>query len=102
MPKGKKFSAAEKHFMKKEQRLNRQIKSLYLANESLRQENFDFAEQLRLAQSKIVSLQDWVDQLLEYTKLSKEDIRAVCEKDKDLNMAVSAINYMLGMMGGRR
>lgn len=54
MPKGKKFTAAEKHFFKKEQRLNKEIEWYQSAYKILRQQNSALADQLQLIQSE-----DW-------------------------------------------
>ena len=41
-------------------------------------------QQISALETENAQLKDWVERLLEYTELSKEDIKAVCEKDKRL------------------
>lgn len=86
MPKGKKFTAAEKHFIEKEQRYQRQIKRL---NEYIAAQDLEIAR-LKVAvneRDKEILLQtDWINRLLEYTELDREDIKTVCEADKRRNV----------------
>lgn len=80
--KGKRFDAAEKHFLKKEQKYKEQLQRQEAALKQLR----ILESELRLKNSELVSenasLQDWVERLLGYTGLRKEDIKEVCEQDK--------------------
>ena len=93
MSKGKKFTAAEKHFIEKEQRYQRQIKRL---NEYIAAQDLEIAR-LKVAvneRDKEILLQtDWINRLLEYTELDREDIKAVCEADKRHNDALDALGY---------
>lgn len=80
--KGKKFDAVEKHFEKKRlqyvcqiKTLEEQLKKANLEINSLKQKNEEYKHEIEL-------LNDWVERLLEYTELSKEDIKKICEKDK--------------------
>lgn len=80
--KGKKFDAVEKHFEKKRlqyvcqiKTLEEQLKKANLEINSLKQKNEEYKYEIEL-------LNDWVERLLEYTELSKEDIKKICEKDK--------------------
>lgn len=82
MPKGKQFNAAEKYFDKKrieyEKRLkqnsqtivdlNASVTGLIFKNQRLEDENNQ--------------LKEWVERLLQYTELSKKEIKQICEQDK--------------------
>ncbi len=82
MPRGKKYNAAEKHFIEKERRYQKQIRCL---NDVIAAQKLEI-EQLKIAvnerDNKILSQTDWINRLLEYTELEKEDIKAACETDK--------------------
>jgi hypothetical protein len=41
-------------------------------------------KQLMKAEQENHALRDWVERLLEYTELTKEDIAKACEKDKQM------------------
>lgn len=46
------------------------------------------------------SLKDWVERLLSYTELSKEDIKKVCEQDKKRGEAMTAFISMTNILNG--
>ncbi|MBQ3285413.1 MAG: hypothetical protein IJH40_07205 [Ruminococcus sp.] len=97
MPRGKKYNAAEKHFIEKEQRYQKQIRQL---NDVIAAQNHEI-ERLKVAvnerDKQILLQEDWINRLLEYTELDKEDIKAACEKDiqrnKDRRDAVAALAF---------
>jgi archaellum component FlaC len=80
--KGKKFDAVEKHFEKRRVQYESKIKDLEEQVKSAHREKNYFKSNLDLCERENRELKDWVERLLEYTELSKEDIRKVCEKDK--------------------
>ena len=48
----------------------------------------------------IIQKDEWIERLLEYTELSKEDIKAACEKDKKIASAMSVFGLFGGGFGG--
>lgn len=82
--KGKKFNAAEKHFMKKQEQYQKQIKSLETQLENAHRDTRIFRTRAEFLERENEELKNWVERLLEYTELSKEDIKKACEKDKNL------------------
>lgn len=95
MAKSKKFNAAEKHFIDKELRYQKQLKRLGDTIAKLSGKNLQLiAEKVEL-ETENTRLNEWIERLLEYTELSKEDIKAVCEQDKRHERAVSSIMHML-------
>lgn len=89
-------TAKDLAFERERAKYGRQIRDL---ETRLRQKDNDVLElqkQLREAESKIESLQDWVDRLLEYTNMSEEDIKTIVQKDKD---AAEALSMMKGLFG---
>lgn len=88
MAKGKKFDAAEKHFAKERERLDKEIKYLKQQLENAHRDTRLFRSRLELYERENEELKNWIERLLEYTELSKDDIKQACEKDK--NMAEAA------------
>jgi hypothetical protein len=96
--KGKKFDAAEKHFEKKRMQYEKQIKSL---NEQLdnAHRNTDYFRKLyEFAERENEELKNWVERLLEYTHLSKDDIRQACDKDKKMAKAAQWLETYTNFM----
>lgn len=100
MPKGKKFDAAEKHFKKKEEDYQRRIRNLETTLTQLRAN----VRLLEGKNSELItendSLKEWVERLLTYTELSKEDIKAVCEQDKRRQEALVSLAGMTKALRG--
>ena len=89
MAKGKKFDAAEKHFEKKRVQYEKRIKDLNQQLENAHRDTRHFRSQYEFLQRENEELKNWIERLLEYTELSKEDIIAACEKDKRAAEALS-------------
>lgn len=43
-------------------------------------------------------LNDWIERLLEYTELSKNDIKTVCENDKTKNKFISTLESIINLV----
>ena len=100
MAKGKKFDAAQKHFEGKKIELEKQIKAL---TARVSEQNKTISEQrgqIDALSSENQQLKEWIERLLEYTELSKEEIKAACEKDKKIASAMSVFGLFGGGFGG--
>lgn len=100
MAKGKKFDAAQKHFEGKKIELEKQIKAL---TARVSEQNKTISEQkgqIDALSTENQQLKEWIERLLEYTELSKEDIKAACEKDKKIASAMSVFGLFGGGFGG--
>lgn len=95
--KGKKFDAAEKHFEKKRVALEKQIKELREQLENAHRDTRLFRTRLEFCERENEELKQWIERLLEYTELSKEDIKAACEKDKRLAEAAKWLSTFGGL-----
>ena len=95
--KGKKFTAAEKHFEKKRIQLDKRIKYLEEQLDLTRRELRDTIAKYDFCKRENEELKDWVERLLQYTELSKEDIKEACEKDKRLGEALSWLSRFGGL-----
>ena len=82
--KGKKFTAAEKHFQEKEIKLRKNLQ--YWQDLAISREKHitELEAALRDMTAKVGEQQEWIERLLQYTELSQGDIKAACEKDKAL------------------
>lgn len=95
--KSKKFNAAEKHFEKKRIQYEKRIKDLNQQLESAHRDTRIFRSQAEFLERENEELKDWVGRLLQYTELSKEDIKAFCEKDKRMGEALSWLTRFGGL-----
>lgn len=62
------------------------------------------SETVREKDDVIRQQKEWIDRLLEYTKISKEDLQALIESEKDkaeIRERVSTTLGVIGMIGGR-
>ena len=92
--KGRKFSAAEKHFKEKEVKLRQEI-SWY--RDSLQQYQNKYVvcnEELTVCQKELTELKERYHKLLDCSKLSEDDIITALKKDKN----VAELSGMLGAM----
>ena len=100
MSKGKKFDAAQKHFEGEKVKYQKQIKCL---REKITTQEKVISEQKEKIDSLLAEnrqFKDWVERLLEYTELSKEEIKAACEKDVELANAASLFSGLFGRFNG--
>jgi hypothetical protein len=65
-----------------------------------RGKKFDAAEKHFEKKRIKEELKEWIECLLEYTELSKDDIKAVCEKDKRMGEAINWLSRFGGMFQG--
>ena len=82
--KGKKFTAAEKHFEKKRLQYEKQIKDLNEQLENAHRDTRLFRSRYEMEERENEELRAWVERMLAYTELSKEDIKQACTKDKKM------------------
>lgn len=65
-----------------------------------RGKKFDAAEKHFEKKRIKEELKEWIERLLEYTELSKDDIKAVYEKDKRMGEAINWLSRFGGMFQG--
>lgn len=94
MPKGKKFDAAKKHFSELETELRNKYRGIEAHARVLISENEELKKKLSTAEGENEQLRLWVERLLEYTELNKEDIKAACQRDKKAKELVDLVNLM--------
>ena len=98
MAKGKKFEAAEKHFQKIKEKYERHLKTLYEEKCSLQDELTQTKNRVHELETEVSQQKDWIERLLKYTELSKEDIAKACQTDIDKNNSKKMINSMLSFV----
>lgn len=96
MSKGKKFDAAEKHFEKK--RIEYEKKIRYLTDMVSEQNKTIVSnkEKISTLESENTRLKEWIERLLDYTELSKEDIKAACANDKKMVESLDMLKILSG------
>jgi hypothetical protein len=87
MSKGKNFTAAEKHFQEKEERLRKELKYWEKRANEQSSRLLTVCEELANARYTIAQQNEWIERLLQYTELDLKDIKAACEKDKKIGQA---------------
>ena len=93
--KGKKFEAAEKHFLKKEEQYKKHIKALELEiTAKAEKEKTNEALIASLSEQNAMLLEQ-NKKLLELCKLSEADLKMLVEKDKNV---AEAARSMLALM----
>lgn len=103
MPKGKKFDAAEKHFMEKERFIKKELKEKTEECIGLRtilkntiDENNTKCKEL---EKEVERLNSFVKVLIKYTKLSEEELHTISQKDIALtNFLQSSTAIILSKM----
>lgn len=95
--KGKKFTAAEKHFTEQLKRKNNQNKLMSEEIDRLMTENENLKTSLHEKEGEIYSLKEWIERLLDYTELPKEEIKNKYEEDiKKEKLTKAFLNLAFG------
>jgi cell shape-determining protein MreC len=89
--KGKKFIASEKYFISREDEYLKKLKNRELQITLLRSQLEEFKEVNDGLECKNLQLEKENQRLLEYTHLSKEDIKKACERDKSISAAMDLV-----------
>lgn len=82
MSKGKKFTAAEKHFNEKLEKINRETKALKEENRKLLERNEYLEKRNSVLSLSIGNLVEDNKKLMEYSNMTDEDLQNAKEKDK--------------------
>lgn len=98
--KGKNYTAAEKHFIKKQEQYTATIRRLEETVASLRAIVTDLTDENFKLLNENEQLHEWIERLLSYTELSLDDIKEACKKDKEGATALKMFNTIMGMAGG--
>lgn len=91
MPRGKKYNAAELHFIKKRQELDKKIK--YLEEENLRKAHTinNFSIRVRLLENENKELKDFLDEILEMSKNHPDEDLVSLIKQRDYSISLLSI-----------
>lgn len=101
MPRGKKYNAAEKHFMVKEADYQKRLKDMSNDLATMHSERLAMRTKIQELERENAALHEWVNKLLSYTELPLEDIKKVCEQDKRRGEALTTLlNPAFKMIGG--
>ena len=92
-----KKSAKDIAFEKERCQYKKKIRELDQCLSKTKAETDDLRQHVAAVESENARLQDWVDRLLEYTELSKEDFTAMVESDKNIVKAVQLGEKMMNI-----
>lgn len=89
-------SAKDIAFEKERNKYRKQINELEKKLIDSNKEIYNLKNKVSELESELNSKDDWIERLLKYTEMSKEDIKAAVEKDK----AVASTFKMLSVLSG--
>lgn len=96
-------SAKDIAFDKERARYRKQIRELEERIKSIEQNSqkriSELIEQTDALEQKILELNEWIERLLEYTEVSREEVLAAINAEKSKKSAYDAINHMTDVMG---
>lgn len=95
MSKGKKFTAAEKHFEKKCIEWRKRIRELEQANKVLHQKNCDNIDEIQKLRMENEYLKQQNDMLMEIKDMSVADVKTLVESRETVKNASSLFNAMI-------
>ena len=95
MLKGKKFTAAEKHFQDKEVALRQEMRKTIEWSEEIINVNNQLYKENRQLKKDFDELKEKYSKLLEYSNMTEEDIKTALHKDKVMDQFGS----LMGVMG---
>ena len=98
----KRMSAKDMAFEKERAKYRSEIRDLIRSNERLSSQVEGLEATVREKDTVIRQQQEWIERLLEYTELSKEDLNNVVKKDRLMAELADACGVFrrLGLMSG--
>lgn len=91
---GKKFDAHEKHFRKKEIKLNREMNCLRERYTEVINQNMQLVNENEQLKQENLDIKAKYEKLLEYSKLSDEKIKEALQRDKSVNQLSTLFDMM--------
>lgn len=85
MPKGKKFDAAEAHFLKQKEKLDKQIKELRAQLHTAIDDRNRFSHRWELAMAENDELKKQIEALQKLHGLSQKDVQALVRSTESVN-----------------
>lgn len=96
MPRGKKYDAAEKHFLKQKEVLDKRCLSLSKQCAEYGREVRELSKQLKGVQAENEKLRRELDALKELHGLSDSDVRTLIRQAEDRNMVTGMLKHLGG------
>lgn len=90
------FDKEREKYRKQIRELEEKVKSTELNSQKRISE---LIEQTDALEQKILEQNDWIERLLEYTEVPKEEVLAAINAEKSKKSAYDAINHMADVMG---
>lgn len=100
--KGKKFDAHEKHFKEKEIKLNREMNYLRDRCTEINNKNMQLVKENEQLKKESLDVKVKYEKLLEYSKLSDEEIKKAIHRDKSVNQLSILFNMIPSINKGKK
>ncbi len=96
--KGKKFNAAEKHFLQKEVKIRQELREMKEWYEDICNVNSQLVEENNALRHELSELLDRYNKALEYSKLSESQILNAIKKDNSIVSLTEILSTMRAMI----
>lgn len=96
-------SAKDIAFDKERERFRSEIRNLKYQIQYRDKQIEELGETVRQREEELFKLNEWIERLLEYTEISKEDLKKLIESEKEkaeVRERISTTLGILGMFGG--
>ena len=95
----KQKSAKDVAFEKERMKFRSRIRELENSLSTKQNQIDELSETLREKDQAIIQQEEWIERLLEYTEISKEDLQRLIDSEKDKAEIRENISSMLGIIG---
>ena len=92
-------SAKDIAFDKERAKFRSEIRNLKYAVEYRDKQIKELGETVRQREEELFKLNEWIERLLEYTEISKEDLKKLIESEKEKVEVREKISTTLGILG---
>lgn len=90
-------SAKDIAFEKERNKYRKQINELEKKLIDSNKEKYSLKNKVSELESELQSKNEWIERLLEYTEMTKEDVKAAIEKDKAVASTFKMLNILSGI-----
>lgn len=93
-----KMSAKDIAFESERVKFRHEVRNLKYANEQKDKQIQELTDKVREQEEQLVKLNEWIERLLEYTELSKEDLKNLIESENKKTEVRERISITLGII----
>lgn len=92
------MSAKDIAFESERVKFRHEVRNLKYANEQKDKQIQELTDKVREQEEQLVKLNEWIERLLEYTELSKEDLKNLIESENKKTEVRERISITLGII----